>query len=321
MVNLDKTLLTFLIAGGLIMVLGLSYVFNLDPWLHREVPYTYTSNPIVIDDGILFVTLDFNATDAFVAQNSMDVAIHIDEPSFINESNIITPQKHPLSNELRHGSYYVIIIDAKNSDQRYPETISNYSGALVQPIHYSPKPVLHAEGNSKVIFPLAGDYTAYLIVDYESHPEVHIPLGRVMNVSPPEASLQLESNNIITGLSIIVVGLTLVQVGLALHRKKKDTPKELTNHSIIAPPQDAEKYVKFEIKLAKIGMVFGASAAVGITIAGVGIALIAEHENPPYMDNFLVLGIFLLLFGVFIILVVTLAGRRDLDSLEEKNSS
>jgi len=300
------------------MGVGSSYVTNLCPWIHREVPFTYVSNPIVIDNGVLFVTFDFNATDAFVAQNPMDVNLHIDEPSLIYPNNTIISHYHPLSNDLRQGTYNVVIVGAINSDLKYPLTISNYTGAVIIPTDYKSSPVLHVNGTSKVTFPLAGDYTAYLIVTAPSHPELHIPLTRVMNVSPPEAALQLESNNITAGLSIIVVGLTLVQVGLALHRKKKDAPNELTNHSIATPSQDAGKHVEFEIKLAKIGMIFGAQTAVGITITGVGIALIAEHGILSHIDYFFALGIFLLAFGILIILLITLRGRKDLDNLKKK---
>lgn len=212
----------------------------------------------------------------------------------------------------------MIIVGAINSDLKYPLTISNYTGAAIFSTEYHKSPVLHVKGNSRVTFPLAGDYTAYLIVNAQSHPELHIPLANVINVSPPEAELQLKSNNITTGLSIIVVGLILVQVGLALDRKRSDKPNELRNHSTIQPNQDTETHIGFEIKLAKIGMVFGASVAVGITIVGVGIALIAEHGNPYHIDNFFVLGVFLLLFGILIILLVSKAGRKDLDSLRNK---
>lgn len=203
------------------MSMGLSFVLNWGFWIHHNVDFLYVSSPINLENGTIFVILNFTTTDAFVAQKSMDVNMQVVEKSVIYENGTIAPFPHPLSNNYRIGSYNLMIINARNSDSTYPHTELNYTGAFISPSDYKQRPILQINGTDKVIFPLAGDYTAYLLVTALDHPETGIPLGRVMNVSPPEASLQVASNNISIGLSIIVVGLTIIQIGLALHTSKK----------------------------------------------------------------------------------------------------
>ncbi|CUR52805.1 exported protein of unknown function [Nitrosotalea devaniterrae] len=223
---MDRKTWAVLIVGGLIMSTGLSFVLNFGSWVHHDVNFLYVSNPINLENGTIFVILNFTTTDAFVAQKSMDVNMQVVEKSVIYENGTIKPFPHPLSNDYRIGSYNLMIISARNSDSTYPHTELNYTGAFISPSDYKQKPMLQINGNDKVIFPLAGDYTAYLIVIALNHPEQSIPLGRVMNVSPPETSLQVSSNNIGIGLSIIVVGLTIVQIGLASHTIKKHRSSE-----------------------------------------------------------------------------------------------
>lgn len=202
------------------MSVGLSFVLNIGPWVHHSIASPYLKS-INLENGTIFLILNFTTTDAFVAQKSMDVDMQIVEKSTIDKHGVITPFPHPLSNNFRIGSYNVMIIDARNSDSSFPHTELNYTGAYISPSDYKEKPILRIQGNGKVIFPFAGDYTAYLLVSPYNHAEISIPLGKVMNVSPPEASLQVTSNNIGTGLSIIVVGLTIIQIGLALQTSKK----------------------------------------------------------------------------------------------------
>lgn len=238
------------------MIVGLFFVGSL---FHHDQYFPY-SRVIKTDNGTIYVRLNFTTPDAFIAQQSMDVHVQIFEMGLQYPNGTVVPQSPPLSNNLRIGTYYVVIVDARKPYESFPDVIQNYTGAVLAPSESQQKPTLQMAGNDKVIFPLSGDYTGYLLIT--TYPKA-IPLGRVISVSPPEASLQLASNNITTGLSIIVVGLTLVQVGLALHRKNKDTPNELTNRSIVTPPQNASKHVEFDIRLAQIGMRFGAFFAMG----------------------------------------------------------
>lgn len=73
--------------------------------------------------------------------------------------------------------------------------------------------------------------------------------------------------------------------------------------------------VEFDIKLAKIGMVFGASVAIGITIAGVGIALIAERSDTPYYFG---LGLIIESIGIIVITCVTLVAHNEINNLKNK---
>lgn len=219
---MDRRVLVFVVFGCIIMLFGLSYVVNIGSLIHHDDVYSpYVSGPINLENGTIFVVLNFTTTDAFIAQKSIDVDMEIVEKSVIFENNTVAPYSPPLPNDYRIGSYNLMIINARNSDSTFPHTVMNYTGAYISPSDYKHKPILQIKGDDKVIFPLAGDYIAYLLVTPYDHPEQAISLGRVMNVSPPETSLQIISNNIGIGLSIIVVGLTVVQIGLALHISKK----------------------------------------------------------------------------------------------------
>lgn len=197
------------------MIAGLLYVGS---WTHSDVYFTY-SRVFKIDNGTIYVRLNFTSQDAFIAQKSIDVHAQIFEMGLRYPNGTIVPMPPPLSNNLRLGTYNVIIVDAKKPYESFPDVLQNYTGALIIPAEVTQKPTFQMAGDDKVFFPLAGDYLGYMTIS--TYPGKVIQLGRVMEVSPPEASLQVISNNIGIGLSMIVVGLTIVQIGLVIHTKKK----------------------------------------------------------------------------------------------------
>jgi len=268
------------------MISGLFYVVS---WVHHDVYFTY-SRVIKIDNGTIYVRLNFTTQDAFIAQKSIDVHAQIFEMGLVYPNGTVVPSPPPLSNDLRIGTYYVVIVDAKKPYESFPDVIQNYTGALFTPAVLQQKPTLQIAGDDKVVFPLAGDYVGYLLVT--TYPEKTISLGRVMNVSPPEASLQVASNNIGSGLSMIVVGLTIVQIGLVLHTRTKPITHNSTNHPMEAPPRGSdmpEESLRIQKQITYLGIYTTAGMSIGASIFSVGLAIlfslgpfIAENEHTGF---------------------------------------
>lgn len=197
---------------------GFSYTFG----IATHHIYSATTMIVPCEDDKWMIHVNFASSDGFFSQTPITV-------------NINATEKQRRSNFTVLGVFIrdAFVVEEVNREMvRTQQLYNNMSGILIEEEHFEATESSNNENqyyryvNSRdvsrdVEFPFEGDYEAFVIFDTPNDTQqISVPIGRIIHVSSPESAIQFKTNNIVTGLTLIVTGMTIFQIWISLRQRK-----------------------------------------------------------------------------------------------------
>lgn len=198
-VKKPRTYDMLLIPVALLFIFGL--YFSVLP--QHQVYYT-TLKEFSYNGSTWDVNLHFDSSNGFFAQTPITVNGHLHTYSDINHYKENMP--------------VIFIKDAAIEGTAY-QIQSSMCGAQMR---------VYFDGSivpNNIIFPFEGDYEAFLVFPANYAQQYKkaetISLGKVIHVSSPGSAILFKTNQIMTGLTLIVTGMTIFQIWVSWRSREE----------------------------------------------------------------------------------------------------
>lgn len=172
----------------------------------------YDNKKVISYDGYTMeISLHFSSSNGFFAQTPI---------SFYGSLNSVYPRTilpFGYGGDTSHNAY-IFFKDATINGTNECNVLANSSGAYIELNNF-------AFSSSYLTFPFEGDYEAFLIftntnISDKSYNTTTFPLGKVIHASSPESAILFKTNQVMTGLSLIVTGMTIIQIWISLRGRE-----------------------------------------------------------------------------------------------------